>query len=144
MDIAGTRDAVRLRDLLARLKPPPTPAAGEQLHLLGMPPPPRVDRRFLGACPSDHPLRLQVQEIERQGRRARYRVVVGPLLGQETPFGYGEAVTVPCPVCGKRARLEAVAGAYSKEAPCNALCMGARGPVCDCRCAGVNHGRWFG
>lgn len=38
------------------------------------------------------------------------------------------------------ARLE---GTYDASKVCNARCMGAAGPSCECSCAGANHGgRW--
>lgn len=32
-------------------------------------------------------------------------------------------------------------GRYSAERECNAVCMGAVGPSCDCQCGGENHGK---
>ncbi len=34
-------------------------------------------------------------------------------------------------------------GTYSERKECNARCMGATGPLCECSCAGANHGRSF-
>lgn len=32
---------------------------------------------------------------------------------------------------------------YNPDKVCNAKCMGATGPACDCSCAGANHGGKF-
>ena len=43
-----------------------------------------------------------------------------------------------CSGCGMSARhVPIVAGEGVKE--CNAVCMGAVGPSCDCKCGGENH-----
>jgi hypothetical protein len=44
-----------------------------------------------------------------------------------------------CPEHGQY-RLEYTFG-YFSDHPCNAKCMGAVGPSCDCSCGGANHGR---
>lgn len=143
-------DPARLRALMERMRAHqrlPRPAAtGVQLQLLGMPPPPHVDARFVGECVNLHALRLQVQEIVGPRTGSRYRVVAGPFAGKVLNVKHmpRPTVTIGCPTCKAEMALEIVAGEYSDEAPCNGLCMGARGPKCECRCAGVNHGRWFG
>ena len=50
-----------------------------------------------------------------------------------------------CPRHGRSFRWELVQGAYSHGIRCDARCQYARGPHCDCSCAGANHGRgWMG
>jgi hypothetical protein len=42
-------------------------------------------------------------------------------------------------------RWEPVRGTYSNGIRCDSRCQYARGPQCDCSCAGRNHGRgWLG
>lgn len=40
--------------------------------------------------------------------------------------------------------LSDVAGTYNEDKACDARCMNARGPSCDCRCGGELHGRSWG
>lgn len=47
-----------------------------------------------------------------------------------------------CPDHG-RYYLTALRGQVSAHR-CNAACMGATGPSCDCSCGGANHGAWHG
>lgn len=42
--------------------------------------------------------------------------------------------------CGELWRGRPVEGRYNPGRECNAACMGARGPSCECQCAGANHG----
>jgi hypothetical protein len=74
-----------------------------------------VWRGFIGRCP-----RKGCEHTTRQDRGAS---------------GLGA-----CPEHG-RYYLAALHGAVS-EHKCNAACMGARGPVCECSCGGSNHGAW--
>jgi hypothetical protein len=46
----------------------------------------------------------------------------------------------PCPACGGRISATAQLQARRNLEPCNGVCMGARGPRCDCSCGGENHG----
>ena len=41
-------------------------------------------------------------------------------------------------------RFAKLEGTYNGEKPCNARCMGASGPACECACAGANHGGLWG
>jgi len=47
-----------------------------------------------------------------------------------------------CKECGYQGpwRLSRIAGTHNPEVACNARCMGATGPSCDCSCGGRNHG----
>jgi hypothetical protein len=48
-----------------------------------------------------------------------------------------------CDGCGSFVNVAPVAGTYNPAKVCNARCMGATGPACDCSCGGANHGgRW--
>lgn len=48
-----------------------------------------------------------------------------------------------CPKCGQLgARGQQVRGRKTEHI-CDARCTGARGPNCECSCAGRNHGRSF-
>jgi hypothetical protein len=46
-----------------------------------------------------------------------------------------------CPTHGRSFKWEQVKGTYSHGIRCDARCQYARGPQCDCSCAGANHGR---
>lgn len=45
-----------------------------------------------------------------------------------------------CDACGKPMAHEQIRGRYSEARECDARCMGAIGPSCDCQCGGANHG----
>ena len=46
---------------------------------------------------------------------------------------------IACPSCGSSVCLSAVRGVKS-EKKCGARCLSSTGPVCECSCAGQNHG----
>lgn len=50
---------------------------------------------------------------------------------------------VVCPHCSAVVELRWVAGYLNGNVPCDARCMGAVGPNCDCSCGGENHGTSF-
>jgi hypothetical protein len=48
-----------------------------------------------------------------------------------------------CPRCTEHGHwiwLVPVRGTHNARKTCNAKCLGATGPACDCSCAGENHG----
>lgn len=45
-----------------------------------------------------------------------------------------------CPEHNTWLRWEQLQGRFSAERECDARCMGAVGPSCDCQCGGENHG----
>jgi hypothetical protein len=46
-----------------------------------------------------------------------------------------------CPACSRyMVRGTLVRGTFNAEKVCNAKCMGATSGVCECNCAGSNHG----
>jgi hypothetical protein len=46
-----------------------------------------------------------------------------------------------CPACGRFAvRGKLVVGTFNATKVCNARCMGATSPACECNCDGENHG----
>jgi hypothetical protein len=45
-----------------------------------------------------------------------------------------------CETHGRRFRWEQVLGSYRDGIKCDARCQYAKGPACDCSCAGANHG----
>jgi hypothetical protein len=67
-------------------------------------------------------------------RRARRYTLEGVRL-QMSQTGW---LNVPC-VCGRTMLGKAIQG-YASEQPCSAKCTSATGHVCECSCAGVNHG----
>lgn len=59
------------------------------------------------------------------------------VIARETRFWSGSKVTCEC---GQRVALKGIWGNVSVKKECNAVCMGAVGPSCDCSCGGDNHG----
>lgn len=55
------------------------------------------------------------------------------------PMGRHGGPIVKC-VCGRLVSLLPVLGKYVAGKVCNAKCMAATGPSCECSCAGKNHG----
>lgn len=55
-------------------------------------------------------------------------------------MGPSGAYLADCP-CGQRVGLHAVVGKFSPVHECNAKCLNATGPACECSCKGRNHGR---
>lgn len=51
---------------------------------------------------------------------------------------------VPCRKCGKRYFGKEVVGVYNPDIECNAKCQSAKGPNCECKCKGLNHGKAWG
>lgn len=75
-------------------------------------------RRYLGTCRHDGCGRTVAVERD-DGATVAY---------PDCPDGHGPIVARP------------VVGTYSSHHACNAACMFARGPCCECSCAGANHG----
>jgi hypothetical protein len=48
--------------------------------------------------------------------------------------------TVNCRGCGARLKLKKVVGKIGRDHECNDKCLSAKGPSCECRCRGANHG----
>lgn len=42
--------------------------------------------------------------------------------------------------CGKTQEGKLITGKYSNSKDCDARCMGSKGPSCECKCQGMNHG----
>lgn len=49
-------------------------------------------------------------------------------------------VLARCSGCARVRVLHPVRGTMRDDIPCNAKCVGAFGPSCDCSCGGRNHG----
>jgi hypothetical protein len=51
-----------------------------------------------------------------------------------------------CEGCGQHGAYDVhvVRGVVVEDKPCNAKCMGAVGPACECSCGGKNHGGGHG
>ena len=49
-------------------------------------------------------------------------------------------IALVCPCCGMARSATPVRGVYSAKHKCNAKCMSSVGTVCECSCAGKNHG----
>lgn len=46
----------------------------------------------------------------------------------------------PCPGCRRETSGQRVIGRYNANRPCDARCIYAKGPNCECSCKGANHG----
>jgi hypothetical protein len=60
--------------------------------------------------------------------------------GVRTETGTGDECMTACPGCGQQVPVERLYGTLAVR-PCNAACMGAIGPDCECGCCGTNHGK---
>ena len=61
------------------------------------------------------------------------------VIREESSFwDLGGSTKRTCP-CGATVTVKAVIGTTSTK-ECDARCMGAVGPSCDCSCGGANHG----
>jgi len=97
--------------------------------------------RFLGSCPNCG-VTVRVGAVE-TGPRA-WQIVEGPRALLKSVKSDGQSITAGCPHChSAKVRLERVEALHTEE-PCNAACMFARGPRCECSCGGENHGAGFG
>ena len=54
--------------------------------------------------------------------------------------GCGGNFAIRCRCCGKARRAEPVRGKFSAKHRCSAKCLSSTGTVCECSCAGKNHG----
>lgn len=65
-------------------------------------------------------------------------------LGSCPKCGHGiaheGATRAACSNCGTQVTLKRVQGVYSDAVPCDDRCQYAVGPICNCPCAGANHG----
>lgn len=52
--------------------------------------------------------------------------------------------TIPCRQCGKMIHPKQVHGVYKADEECGAKCQTAKGPNCECKCKGLNHGKAWG
>jgi hypothetical protein len=55
---------------------------------------------------------------------------------------HADGTAIPCPAegCTRWIVLKPVRGTFNPDKACNARCMGATGPSCECACGGANHG----
>lgn len=103
---------------------------------------------FLGRCKGCKGIvRVMVEQVEKTrvslgyGRteaRIRYRLPNGAI---ETDHGGMGRIFGSC-LCGSHVEFRRIRGTLS-EKPCGAACRNAKGPACDCACAGKNHGAGF-
>lgn len=61
-----------------------------------------------------------------------------PVRGSRAPYE-----DLPCPECDRSLQWDEIAGRVVEDHPCDARCMCARGPNCECSCGGANHGCAF-
>lgn len=50
------------------------------------------------------------------------------------------SIVLDCRLCGKPRCANPVRGTYSARHTCSARCLSSTGTVCECSCAGKNHG----
>jgi hypothetical protein len=89
---------------------------------------------------------VELDRIAWADRRDFARIIGRPIgAGEKLSRTGGMFAYGVCPDCGRLhpsgRRIE-----YSSKPnlhACNSLCMGARGPNCECRCGGKNHGAGF-
>jgi hypothetical protein len=89
---------------------------------------------------------VELARVSWADRRDFERIVGRPMIAGEKLaregilFAYGA-----CPGCGRLhpSARRIVYSAKPSRHVCNALCMGARGPNCECQCGGKNHGAGF-
>lgn len=74
--------------------------------------------------------------IYRESRTVAVRVLEGPF--EVSPW-YG---ATPAVACHGSWIVKPVEGRYNPERKCDARCMGAVGPSCECSCGGKNHGMY--
>jgi hypothetical protein len=95
---------------------------------------------FIGTC-GHCGTTTRVGAVEAGART--WEIVEGPRALRVTLKSDGVSLVVTCPRCHARGlRLERVDGRET-EHPCNAACMFAQGPLCECSCSGANHGAGF-
>lgn len=61
-------------------------------------------------------------------------------VGDKGQDGALKAAGLGCPAHGGSMVYQGGRFTYNPEKVCNAKCMGAAGPACDCSCGGSNHG----
>lgn len=103
-----------------------------------------VDTHWVGTC--GHcmtPLRVTTRALDRKDAGKGLEVVGGP-LGTEHVLARGDplSIAVTCPTCHAHMHLLKIEGEKT-HTPCNASCMFARGPICECACGGENHAIGF-
>ncbi len=61
-----------------------------------------------------------------------------------TTEGWNGRPDVPCLVCVKLVHvpMKPITG-WTSDHICDARCLGATGPTCECSCGGANHGKSF-
>lgn len=96
---------------------------------LGRTPPPVPFVGRCKQCKAAHYVELQPRNYIVKGGR-------GGAWANAAPAG--TATTIDCP-CGARVECRKVKGVRT-ETPCGDKCLSATGPVCECSCAGRNHG----
>lgn len=85
---------------------------------------------------------VDVQDLDSYRRNPAGELVTpnGTAYDRSEPFILnGVAVSARCPEHGIY-RLSLLNGTHNPEKGCDARCMNATGPNCDCSCGGANHG----
>jgi hypothetical protein len=103
-----------------------------------------VDAHWIGTCRVCHtPLRVTTRALDTKDATKGWEIVGGPLATKNVPWRGHDTIAVTCPTCRAQGlALERIHGEKT-HAPCNAACMYARGPLCECSCGGENHSIGF-
>lgn len=107
-------------------------------------------RAFLGKCPHcktalrrDFPVYTRLEQhcldTYPYPRHERHTARAMAEDGTELRWWHGKVI-VPCPACGQTIQLTKIDGAVNPSIRCNARCLSATGPHCECACGGENHG----
>lgn len=114
--------------------PKPAAATGPKLY------------RFLMRCPKKgcatiHRVTVEGREVTKYRRN--------PFPGQSSSFKVWEPVwpflELHCRIHRYPLRTQIIKGQYSEKHVCDARCISAIGPNCECSCGGENHGAmWEG
>lgn len=65
---------------------------------------------------------------------------IGPMPIGVVYYSRRGSLMVACRACGRGLFAKLVRGKYSAQHQCSAKCMSSHGTVCECSCAGKNHG----
>lgn len=98
--------------------------------------------RYLCRCIGESCRKTWKIEVEELAPSTFKRIVGGSMDGKM--FNFNEVGKMACPHCGYKPRgyhgIRAVEGKLSTKHECGPKCLSARGPKCECSCAGANHG----
>jgi hypothetical protein len=95
---------------------------------------------FMGTC-SHCGTTIRVGAVPTRARA--WEIIEGPRALHKPFKSDGRSLVVDCPRCHARGLFLARIEGTESDHECNAACMFARGPLCECQCGGKNHGAGF-